>query len=370
MCAMCVCLSQAGKALHEIRLLYSREVKRREEAEQETQGWRQRAQTAEENAQSRGGGGGLLRGGASLSAASLGRENLLVDRATNGVGNGCDSVDSPIGKLRQRFFGSREEQRAPTATSSTEALPTGVLSRTDRPAAERINVPQDRRVGGVGTAAFLGDRRVAGGGKAAPVSGLSRSSVSSERNQSQPRPVEARGQRPQSAAPAGKAPPGRAATITPGASDTGARPKISFSGPSPARPFARGEGKKPDTPRVGSGHGQPLNAPPSQQLRASSGEQRPRQWAVETPQRTVETSQVLGTPGRPVRPAWQDGRSPRGGAGGKVQLAWRPQTPQSGQVSSSVSHQLDQQQQQQQRQQQQQQHRRRPEVTCAGRRRM
>lgn len=57
MCAMCVCLSQAGKALHEIRLLYSREVKRREEAEQETQGWRQRAQTAEENAQSRGGGG-------------------------------------------------------------------------------------------------------------------------------------------------------------------------------------------------------------------------------------------------------------------------------------------------------------------------
>lgn len=170
-----------------------------------------------------------------------------------------------------------------------------------------------------------------------------------------------RGQRPQSVA--GKAPgTSRAAAVASGASDTGARPTMSFSGPSLARPVARGEARKPDPPRLASG--QHLKAPASsQQLRVAPGEQRPRQWTAETPQRTTgETPQLLGTPGRPVRPAWQDGHSPRGAtaggaAGGRGQLGWRPHNSHIRQVPSSLSRQLEQQQQQQ---------RTRPEARCPG----
>ncbi|CAN0431382.1 unnamed protein product, partial [Ectocarpus sp. 12 AP-2014] len=81
--------NQANKALHELRLVHSEEVGRREAAEAEALRWRQKAEAAEVLASGHQGGQG---------------------RRVSGDGS------SPIGNLRQRFGWAREEQRPAAGT--------------------------------------------------------------------------------------------------------------------------------------------------------------------------------------------------------------------------------------------------------------
>lgn len=95
---------QASKALHELRLRYSREVKRREEAEKEVEELRARAARVSDF---RGDGREGFSGDRSGSfVAAFGEGRARSERSNN---SGVDS-NSPIGKLRQRFLGVRSEE--------------------------------------------------------------------------------------------------------------------------------------------------------------------------------------------------------------------------------------------------------------------
>ena len=248
-------LFQASKALHDLRLLYSREVKRREEAEKEAEELRARAARV---ADFRGDGRDGFSGERSGSfVASFGEGRARVERSNNSV---VDS-NSPIGKLRQRFLGVRSEESG--EKRPVPRPPQG--KRHDRP---REDVHEDQRQAQAG--------REAGG---AVVTALR----------------ESRGD---------------------------GRPSMSFAGSSSSLSQAVGQemGRKPNTPRATSG---PPSGAPLTERRVGPGEQQPRQQVSAMSQRPE-------TPGRPVRPAWQDtGRVRLGvdrGGGGSQQLA-RPSTP-------------------------------------------
>ncbi|CAM9929207.1 unnamed protein product [Ascophyllum nodosum] len=254
---------QACKALHELRLLYSREVKRREAAEQEAEEFRLRAARAK-NLEKGGRENVSLDGGGGSFATAFGEGRARAERS-EGTSASFDS-NSPIGKLRQRFLGVRSQE-------PDEKSPVFRTSRVVR---------HDR---------------------------LGREGVSEGPTQQATRE------------------PGRGAAVTGSAQSGGrARPSMSFSGPPPtARYIVQGNGTKPTTPRATSG------PPPDEPLRerhAGSGEQRSRQQVTSMVQRPE-------TPGRPIRPAWQDTGRMRLGAervGGGAQQLTRPSTPRHGQM--------------------------------------
>lgn len=249
---------QASKALHELRLRYSREVKRREEAEKEVEELRARAARATDF---RGDGREGFNGDRSGSfVPSFGEGRARSERSNN---SGVDS-NSPIGKLRQRFLGVRSEE-----PSEKRPVP---------------GTPQGER------------------------HGRAREGVHDHPRQSQ----------------AMREVGGAVATALRESGSDG-RPSMSFARPSPSlsQTVGQGIGGKPNTPRTPSGA-------PLIERRIVPGEQQPRQQVPVVSQRPE-------TPGRPVRPAWQDtGRIRLGrerGGGGSQQLT-RPSTPRHPQIIS------------------------------------
>lgn len=327
--------SQASKALHELRLLYSEEVKRRTNAENEADALRQRTALGQANALGKDGGSVEKFGRGGSSGAVFGTKPTRTDRSDTLGGDG----NSPIGRFKQRFFDARGVRRASPAVTVTATMAS--LSRQARPGDERGNVPQEL-LNAAGKAPVQGSPQgiCSSFGKAA--SGLS---AGLTLNEKQCHPEGDRGQNPRVKA---LREAGGAAAVASAASGGGARPSMSFSGPPPVQPAGYGEGRKPDTPRISLA--QPQIASPAR-LPGNAGEQRPRQGVPIMPPRPE-------TPGRPVRPAWQDGGRMRigtGAGGGGMTQVVRPGTPLSGQKLSPLA-------QHQQRQRLQQQQRGRPQV--------
>ncbi|CAM9361306.1 unnamed protein product [Pylaiella littoralis] len=317
--------SQANKALHELRLIHSQEVGQREAAEEEARAWRKRAEVAEvANARNREG-----------------------RRDVSGGSGG-----SPIGKLRQRFLGPRDRQRTTSGTA-------GALTAT----AYSSNLFESRPVGGGGGSGDDGDggrgpppqgKRVPAGQTASPLNGQSQSSRSTATTSSAVAPSsldrssepqarqagEARGQQLRRISSAVRHSPSAMAGESGGVLS-------SFPGPPPpARPLrlgSEGRGRSPDSLRlVAPGEG-------SARLNASSGRSngisgRPQQQQQQQQRRGGAVTQRPETPGRPLRPAWQNGngngRNVSASTGattrGEGQLVRRPQASQSGRETSST----------------------------------
>lgn len=345
---------------------------------------------------------------------SLGAGRESGDRAENkaqvgrrGGGTGNDG-DSPIGKLRQRFFGGGGGERARGDSGSTTILspsaPGSDLSSSSvRPVAvaRKHDILREQRAGSIAAGA-MSPRR-----EGAPLflpSGSSAAAAAADKNSNhalsalpssimndnaataaavgssrhfpnQDTNKDIQYQRPAAvgsdrggrhtklaaglAAETGGREGGRvvvassaatATTATPGRCSV--RPFMSFSGPS-SRQLDGNEGKKPDTPRVGS---LPLHRPSNAPLESgrlhinsrSDEQRRPhQQGGLQVTSQRPETP----TTGRPVRPAWREGGSrtllSAGGAGERmaIQQRGRPQTPQVGQMLSPLA----QQQQEEQR---------------------
>ncbi|CAM9882653.1 unnamed protein product, partial [Hapterophycus canaliculatus] len=95
---------QASKALRDLRLVHSHEMRRREAAEEDAHGWRRRAEAA------------------GAAAASTRDEGDRQDSSGRGGG-----ASSPVGKLKRRFFEAREggegAAEAATRASTKPAAP-------------------------------------------------------------------------------------------------------------------------------------------------------------------------------------------------------------------------------------------------------
>lgn len=327
---------QASKSLHELRLLYSHEVKRREDAESEASALRQKAAAAATTLRGgRGGGHSFAKGGGTSLGAAFGGD---------GPDTAGDGGASPIGKLRQRFFGSSDTQKnSSIAERATAAAPSNHARQKEYPPQQQLptagrTAPLRAAPGSFGLSAA--DALTA---LAPSISNPTSVGPSPGQNQQAQSPV-GRARRPQLLVE-----PGAAPTV---AARSGARPSMSLSGPqAAARPVDLGGGKKPDTPQLASGGYHPYS---SARLRGASAGQRPQHGvSAAMPQQRPET------PGRPTRPAWQNGGNVRIGAmgtgtgvaadGSGTERTARPQTPRNAQVSSPLA-------------QQQQQQRRRPQV--------
>lgn len=289
-------------------------------------------------------------GGSSLGAGFGGRGgSTLVEPAECREAVGGDDTRSPIGKLRQRFLGPRDRQRTTSGTA-------GALTAT----AYSSNLFESRPVGGGGGSGDDGDggrgpppqgKRVPAGQTASPLNGQSQSSRSTATTSSAVAPSsldrssepqarqagEARGQQLRRISSAVRHSPSAMAGESGGVLS-------SFPGPPPpARPLrlgSEGRGRSPDSLRlVAPGEGSARPNASSGRSNGISG--RPQQ---QQQRRGGAVTQRPETPGRPLRPAWQNGngngRNVSASTGattrGEGQLVRRPQASQSGRGTSST----------------------------------
>ncbi|CAM9588000.1 unnamed protein product, partial [Scytosiphon promiscuus] len=344
---------QASKALHELRVIHSQEVRRREAAEQDIDDWRRRAEAAEAAAaaaaaanargederrrsSTRAGGGSWgqsPRGAENTSSSSLADPGQRGKTFHDGRGSAGDGA-SPIRDLRRRFFGARAgEQGTAGAGAGALASVTSTMSSSYR--------SEGQLAGGVGggdggkrgharleervrsparnerqrSSSSVASVATAPGGRSA----MERATQPQRRSTGQQQPQRQQQlELPRSASAAEGERFG--GVLSPQSSSVSGTPRRSRPLPQGGDGGARGN-RKPDAPRLSVSPGPARQKATAEGLQAFSRQQQQQQQHQPHPQRqgrgvSAAAARRPETPGRPSRPAWQKSNS-NGSDGGR-----------------------------------------------------